>query len=116
MTQYNTAHGPSALEPGALCYFLMASANLGRIPVSASTRSAAMPRPSQLDKQWQELMLLCAKEKEFRTDNPHPKLLILVTKQIDELAADMGFSDRQIETREFRAERDGERILRALVE
>jgi hypothetical protein len=75
-----------------------------------------MPRPSQLDKQWQELMSLCAKEKEFLTDNPHPRLLRLVSKQIDELAATIGFSDRQIRTREFRAVRDGERIIRALTE
>jgi hypothetical protein len=75
-----------------------------------------MPRRSQLDKQWQELMSLCAKEKEFRTDHPHPKLVILVGKQIDELAAAMGFSHNQIRTREFRAVRDGERIIRAIVE
>jgi hypothetical protein len=75
-----------------------------------------MPRPSQLDKQWQELMSLCARETEFRTDNPHPKLLMLVSRQIDELAAAMGFSDSQIQTREFRAVRDGERIIRALTE
>jgi hypothetical protein len=75
-----------------------------------------MSRPSQLDKQWQELMSLCAKEKEFLTDNRHPRLLILVSKQIDELAATIGFSDRQIRTREFRAVRDGERIIRALTE
>jgi hypothetical protein len=75
-----------------------------------------MPRSSQLDKQWQELMLLCAKEKEFRTDHPHPKVLKLVSKQIDELAAAMGFSHSQIQTREFRAVRDGERIIRAIIE
>jgi hypothetical protein len=75
-----------------------------------------MPRSSQLDKQWQELMWLCAKEKEFRTDHPHPKVLKLVSKQIDELAAAMGFSHSQIQTREFRAVRDGERIIRAIIE
>ena len=75
-----------------------------------------MPRPSQLDKQWQQLMSLCAKEKEFRTDNPHPKLLKLVAREIDELAGSMGFSHNQIRTREFRAVRDGERIIRAITE
>jgi hypothetical protein len=75
-----------------------------------------MPRPSQLDKQWQDLMSLCAKEKDFRTDHPHPKLLTLVGKQIDELAAAMGFSHSQIQTREFRAVRAGERIIRAITE
>jgi hypothetical protein len=75
-----------------------------------------MPRPSELDKQWQELMSLCASEKEFRTDHPHPKLIKLVSKQIDELAAAMGFSHGQIQTREFRALRDGARIIRAITE
>ena len=75
-----------------------------------------MPRPSELDKQWQELMSLCAREKEFRTDHPHPKLVKLVSKQIDELAAAMGFSHGQIQTREFRAVRDGARIIRAITE
>ena len=75
-----------------------------------------MPRPSELDKQWQELMSLCAMEKEFYTDRPHPKLVKLVGKQIDELAAAMGFSHGQIQTREFRALRDGARIIRAITE
>jgi fructose/tagatose bisphosphate aldolase len=75
-----------------------------------------MARPSELDKQWQELMSLCAMEKEFYTDRPHPKLVKLLSKQIDELAAAMGFSHGQIQTREFRAVRDGARIIRAITE
>jgi hypothetical protein len=71
-------------------------------------------RPSQLEKQWQELMSLCSKETELRTGQRHPKLLRFVTEQIDQLAAEMGFGAGQIETREFRAERDGDRILRVI--
>jgi hypothetical protein len=75
-----------------------------------------MPRPSQLDKQWQDLMSLCAKEAEFRAGKKHPKLLRFVSEQIDQLAAEMGFSSGQIKTREFRAERDGAHIVRPIIE
>ena len=53
-----------------------------------------MPKttPTPLDKQWDELMFLCRKESEFRKDGGHPMVLKLVTRQIDELAAQMGFS------------------------
>ena len=46
-----------------------------------------MPKITPLDKQWDELMFLCRKESEFRKDGGHPKVLKLVTRQIDELAA-----------------------------
>jgi hypothetical protein len=72
-----------------------------------------MTRPSQLDKQWRELMSLCAKETEL-TGQRHPKLLRFISDQIDQLAAEMGFGADQIRTREFRAERDGGRILRLI--
>ena len=73
-------------------------------------------RQHELDKQWVELMNLCAKEKEFTTDNRHPKLLKFVTPQIEELARNMGFSDRQIQRREFRAERNGDHISRIIAD
>ena len=73
-------------------------------------------RPTQLDKQWQELMLLCAREKEFRTANRHAKLLRFMAERIEELAREMGFSDRQIHQREFRAEKSGDHISRILTE
>jgi hypothetical protein len=70
-----------------------------------------MPRTTPLDKQWTELMFLCEKESICRQQGNHPKLLRLITTHIADLALEMGFSPRQIETREFRAERDGQRIL-----
>jgi hypothetical protein len=75
-----------------------------------------VPRLSQLDKQWQELMSLCAREKEFRAENSHPKLLGVVTQRIEQLATEMGFSQRLIQRREFRAERAGDHISRILTD
>ena len=57
-------------------------------------------------------MLLCTKERDYKAGSRHPKLLRLITEQIDELAAQMGFSPEQIGSREFRAERDGARIVK----
>jgi hypothetical protein len=71
-----------------------------------------MARRTALDKQWQELMSLCASEEKFRADGGHPKLAKLIAKQIDELARDMGFRERTIVTRDFRAERDGDHIVK----
>jgi AraC-like DNA-binding protein len=71
-------------------------------------------RSTRLDTQWHDLMSLCQREKEYRAERSHPKLLRLVSKQIDEIAGAMGFSPRQIERREFRAERDGDHITRIL--
>jgi hypothetical protein len=70
-----------------------------------------MPRVTPLDKQWEELMALCRHEAKLQTEN-HPKLLKFVSRQIDQLAREMGFTDKRIKTREFRAERDGRHILR----
>jgi hypothetical protein len=71
-----------------------------------------MPKTTPLDKQWSELMFLCEKELICRREGNHPKLLKLLTSQIAYHAHQMGFSSRQIATREFRAERDGQHILR----
>ena len=71
-----------------------------------------MPKVTKLDKQWEELMFLCDQESAYRRQGDHPKLLTLVVAQIEELAASMGFSDSQIRGREFRAEREGGRIVR----
>jgi hypothetical protein len=75
-----------------------------------------MPRLTALDKQWQELMSLCATEEKFRADGGHPKLSKLIGKQIDQLAREMGFKERTIVTRNFRAERDGTHIVRIIAE
>jgi hypothetical protein len=73
-------------------------------------------KPSPLEKQWQDLMTLCKKEAELQEAGNHPKLLKLVSREIDDLARQLGFSERKIVTREFRAERDGERIVRLVTE
>jgi hypothetical protein len=71
-----------------------------------------MAKITALDKQWSELMFLCEREATYRQRGIHPKLLSLLTPQIDALARQMGFGDAQIQTREFRAERDGGHIVR----
>jgi hypothetical protein len=71
-----------------------------------------MPKITPLDKQWEELMFLCRREADFLKDRSHPKVLKLVSRHIDELAAQMGFSRRQTQTREFRSERSGGHIVR----
>jgi hypothetical protein len=75
-----------------------------------------MPRLTELDRQWQQLMSLCEKEKEFKSTRRHPKLLRFVTEQIDQLSAEMGFTPRQVERREFRAVKDRGHIVRLLTE
>jgi len=73
-------------------------------------------RQTVLDKQWDELMALCSKEAELMGDNRHPKLVHFLGDQIGRLAKALGFQDHQIQRREFRAEKDGERIVRLLTE
>ena len=75
-----------------------------------------MPRRTKLDQQWDDLMSMCAREKEYQTESRHPKLLRFVTRQIDELAAEMGFSARQIKKREFRATREGGHVAKILID
>jgi hypothetical protein len=70
-----------------------------------------MARITLLDRQWEDLMSLCKQEARLQTQN-HPKLLAFVSRQIDQLAREMGFKDEQIKTREFRAERKGRHIIR----
>jgi hypothetical protein len=69
-----------------------------------------MAKLTLLDKQWQELMALCAEEAKYRADGHHPRLLKLIVSRIDALATEMGFSRRRIATRDFRAERRGDHI------
>ena len=71
-----------------------------------------MAKHGLLEKQWEELMRLCHKETDLRRSGRHPKVLRLVSERIEQLAEEMGFTARQISTREFRAERDGDRIVR----
>ncbi len=69
-----------------------------------------------LDHRWQHLMSLCESESRFLKQGTHPRLLKLVTAEIEELAAEMGFSARCIATRDFRAERESGRIVRILTD
>ena len=75
-----------------------------------------MSKLTTLDTQWQRLMSLCASELKFRAEGNHPRLLKLLKSDIDQLAREMGFSERLIVTRDFRAERDGEHIKRIVKE
>lgn len=76
----------------------------------------AVARVTDLDKRWDELMGLCQKEAEFQRNSAHPKLSKVVAKAIDELGRELGFTERQIVAREFRAERDGDHIVRVIRE
>jgi hypothetical protein len=75
-----------------------------------------MPKVTLLDKQWQELMTLCAEEERYRADRTHPKLLKLIQSRIDALAREMGFNERRIVTRDFRAERAAGHIARIIAD
>lgn len=59
-------------------------------------------------------MSLCENETRFKEERSHPRLLKLVTAEIVELATAMGFSSERIETRDFRAERNGNHIVRII--
>jgi len=61
-------------------------------------------------------MSLCAKEKEYQASGRHPKLLRYVTEQIEQLGKELGFSGSQIRTRDFRAEKSGNNIVRIITE
>jgi hypothetical protein len=78
--------------------------------------NGSMAKSTILDTQWQRLMALCASESRFKAEGSHPRLLKLLQSDIDLLAREMGFSERLIVTRDFRAERDGDRILRIVKE
>jgi hypothetical protein len=71
----------------------------------------AVPRFTPLDKQWQQLMALCENESKFRNEGAHPRLLKLIVSDIENLASDMGFSPRRIASRDFRAQRERDRIV-----
>jgi hypothetical protein len=75
-----------------------------------------MSRVADLDRQWQRLMSLCDSESRLRSEGRHPRLLELASSDIGQLARDMGFSPRQIATREFRARRDGNHIIAIVTE
>ena len=67
-------------------------------------------RRTELENQWDELMFLCQREKEYLTEQTHRVLLKVLTRRIDELARQMGFSEAQTQSRNFRADRTDGRI------
>ena len=68
------------------------------------------PRRTDLERDWDELMFLCQREKEYLTEQTHRVLVKVLTRRIDELARQMGFSEAQIQGRNFRAEKSEGRI------
>jgi hypothetical protein len=69
-----------------------------------------------LERQWNELMFLCQREKEYLTDQTHRVLVKVVTRRIDELAREMGFSEAQIQGRNFRADKTDGRVTSIVTE
>jgi hypothetical protein len=61
-------------------------------------------------------MLLCQREKEYLTERTHRVLVKVLTRRIDELARQMGFSETQIQSRNFRAEKSDGRITSIFTE
>jgi hypothetical protein len=75
-----------------------------------------MPKITDLDKRWRHLMTLCESESRMRKEGIHPRLLKLITSDIEQLGAQMGFDARRIASREFRARRDGDHIVEIITE
>jgi hypothetical protein len=75
--------------------------------------TADMPR-SALDREWDDLMALCRREADLKRSAEHPKLLRLISRQIDIAARTLGFGDEEIRLREFRAEKEHGRVVRIL--
>jgi hypothetical protein len=73
-------------------------------------------RRTELEKQWDELMFLCQREKEYLAEQTHRVLVKVLTRRIDELARQMGFSEIQIQSRNFRAEKSDGRIASIVTE
>ena len=61
-------------------------------------------------------MFLCQREKEYLTDQTHRVLVKVVTRRVDELARQMGFSEAQIQGRNFRADKTDGRITSIVTE
>jgi hypothetical protein len=72
-----------------------------------------MPRRA-LDRDWDDLMALCRREADLKRAAEHPKLLRLVSRQIDIAAQTLGFAEEEIRLREFRAEKEHGRVIRIL--
>jgi hypothetical protein len=69
---------------------------------------------SALDHKWDDLMTLCRREAELKRSATHPKLLRLLSRQIDIAARSLGFGEEEVRLREFRAEKEEGRVIRIL--
>ena len=67
---------------------------------------------SVLDRQWDDLIALCRHEAKLKESTAHPKLLALVSREIERAARDLGFGEEQIRLREFRAEKERGHVVR----
>ena len=74
------------------------------------------PHQTLLEKQWDELMLLCQREKQYLDEQTHRVLVKVLTRRIDELARQMGFKEAQIQNRNFRADKTDGRITSIVAE
>ena len=74
------------------------------------------PRRTELERKWDELMFLCQRENEYLTEQTHRVLAKVLTQRIDDLARQMGFSETQIEKRNFRADKTDGRITAIVIE
>ena len=74
------------------------------------------PRRTEVERQWDELMFLCQREKEYLTEQTHRVLVKVLTRRIDDLARQMGFSEAQSQGRDFRAEKTDGRITAIVTE
>jgi hypothetical protein len=61
-------------------------------------------------------MALCESESKLRREGGHPRLLRLIAADILELAGEMGFPTRRIESRDFRSLREGNHIVGIVVD
>jgi hypothetical protein len=73
-------------------------------------------RRTPLDRDWDALIELCRQETELTESAAHPKLLAHVSREIERAAQRLGFRIDQIQRREFRAEKEGGRIVRLLTD
>jgi hypothetical protein len=75
-----------------------------------------VPRRRELERQWAELMLLCQRERGYLAERTNRVLVKVLTRRIDELARQMGFSEARIQGRNFRAEKADDRITSIVTE
>ena len=74
------------------------------------------PHRTELERQWDDLMFLCQREKEYLAEQTHRVLVKVLTHRIDELARQTGFNEAQIQNRNFRAEKSEGRITSIVTE